>query len=306
MAEVLEKQYAVRKIAERQETLLELAHEALQAAPADQAQVTIYASDSALTRFANSEIHQNTFEREATATVKARIGQSEGCSSTNHLTKEAMQHIAEQAAAAAKVSQPNPDLADFPAGPQEYPFQVDYFEATAATTPEDRANKVVAGLEVNSEQAFTSAGTLSTSQVNVAIVNSRGIAAAYNTTMARYTVLWSGPDSSGYRESTTRDIRDIDVEELSAQALATAMRSANPDSSIPAGKYTVVLGSDCIATMLNFLAWLGFSGKDYVEGSSFICGKMGEQVTGPDITIVDDPLDERTLGLPCDAAGVPK
>lgn len=306
MTEVLEKQYTARKVAHRQDELMELARAALKASAADQTQVRIVASDSALTRFANSAIHQNTFEREATVTINARIGQREGVMTTNVLTAEGMRDAVAKAAAAAQVSPPNPDLADLPEGPREYPFQVDYYEATAACTPEERAKKVIAGFEVCDDKAFSASGTLSTAGMNFIVANSRGIEAAFNTTVAKYTVLWTGPDSSGYAEKTSRNIADIDTAGAAVRALATAKRTANPRRDLPAGEYTVVLGPECVSTMLGFLSWLGFSGRDYNDGASFMCGKMGEPVTGGEITIINDPLDPRTLPTPCDAAGVPR
>lgn len=306
MAEALEKQYTARKVLSRQDELLELARAGLAASSADQTQLRVVASDSALTRFANSEIHQSTFEREALVTVTARIGQREGVATTNRLAKDGILAAVEQATAAARVSEPNPDLADFPEGPRDYPTQVDYFEATAACTPEERAKKVVAGFNVNNDPGFTAAGTLSSGQVNCVIANSRGIEAAYNTTNSKYTILWTGPDSSGYHEHSSRNVNDIHTESVSVAALATALRSAKPRSDIPEGRYTVVLDAECIATMLNFMCWVGLSGKDYLDGASFMCGKLGEPVTGSDFTLADDALDPRTLGLPCDAAGTPK
>jgi predicted Zn-dependent protease len=306
MAEVLEKQYNAKKVNQRQDELLELARTALKASGADQTQVRILSSDSALTRFAGSKIHQNTLQREANVVVSARVGQREGRAVTNRLDKEAISQAARQATQTAQLSAPNPELADYAEGPQEYSFQVDYFEATAACTPEDRAKKVIQGFEVSDDAAFTASGTLSTSQMNFVLANSNGIEAAYNTTFAKYTVMYTGPNSSGYSEQSSRSINEIDTADCAVHALATARRSANPRNDIPAGRYTVILNAECVATLLNFLAWLGFSGKAYVEGSSCFSGRLGEPVCSPDVTIVDDPLDPRTLGVPCDAAGVPK
>lgn len=306
----LEKQYTARRIASRQDELLALAREALSACPADQVAVRIHAADTALTRFASSEIHQNTFERSASVRIEARIGSAgglrQGVVTTNRLDRDGVQLAAEQAAAAATLAPPNAQLADLPQGPLDYPFQVDFYEATAACDPVARAKHVIRGFEVSEEPTYTAAGTLSTGQVNLVIANSRGVEAALNTTQARYTVLYSGPDSSGYAEATSRNIGDIDTEEQAVRALATAVHSANPRPDVPAGRYSVVLGPDCVATLLGFLSWLGLSGKDYLEGASFMYGRMGEPICGNNITLVDDALDSRTLGLPCDMAGVPK
>ena len=307
MADVLEKQYTAKKVAAQQDHLLELARTALAASPGDQTLVRIASSDSALTRFANSVIHQNTFEREAGLTVEVRFGQREGSAATNKLTPDGVKAAVEQAAAAARVAEPNADLAEYATGPREYPFQVDYYENTAACTPEERAKMALAGFAVNDQpDDFSASGTLSTSQINFVIANSLGIEAAYNTTRARYTVLYTGGDSSGYAEQTARDVKQLDTAGSAVKALATAKRSANPRSDVPIGRYTVVLEPECVSTMLGFLTWLAFSGRQYVDGSSALCGKLGEQVTGQDITITDDALEPRTLGMPCDMSGLPK
>jgi len=306
MAEALEKQYSAGKVRKAQEEYLHMAQEALATSGADQTVVRLIASDSALTRFANSEIHQNTFEREAQVMVNARLGQREGIATTNKLTAAALKETVDQATAIAKISEPNPDLVDFPDGPHKYPLQVEYHEPTAACTPEERASMVIAGLAVNDTEEYKAAGILTTGQVNVVIANSRGIEAVYSTTNARYTVQWTGLDSSGNAECSSRSVGDLDTVGSAVAALATAKRSANPRRDVPAGRYTVVLGPECVATMLNFLTWVGLSGRDYNDGSSFMCGKLGELVTGREITLADDPLDARTMGLPCDMAGMPK
>lgn len=306
MAEALEKQYSAGKVRRSQEELLQMAQDAVRQSPADQTQIRLIASDNALTRFANSEIHQNTFEREANVQVLARNGQREGQVTSNRLTPAALKEAVEQAAAAARISEPNPDLADLPEGPRKYPMQVVFSEPTAACTPEERSAMVVAGLQVNDTNEFKAAGTLTTGQVNVVIVNSHGIEVAYSTTSARYTVQWTGSDSSGYSERSSRNVGELDTVAAAVEALAVAKRTAKPRNDLPAGRYTVILMPECIATMLSFLTWVGFSGRDYNDQASFMCGKFGELLTGRDITIVDDPLDPRTMGLPCDMAGVPK
>jgi predicted Zn-dependent protease len=308
--DALEKQYTARRLAARQDELLTLAREALRASDAEQTQVRISVSDNALTRFAGSAMHQSTFERQASATVTARVesagGLQEGVVSTNKLDRASLAEAAQQAAAAARLSPPNSELADLPQGPYDYPFQVDYYEATAASSPQDRARLVIKGFEASEDPAYTAAGTLSTGQLNMAVANSRGVEAALNTTIARYTVLYSGPDSSGYAEATTRNVAELDTEALAVRALATARVTANPRNDIDAGHYTVVLGPECIATLLAFLSYMGLSGRDYLDGASFMYGKIGEPICGPNVTLMDDALDPRSLGIPCDFAGVPK
>ncbi|MEZ5337980.1 MAG: TldD/PmbA family protein [bacterium] len=306
MAEVLEKQFTTKKLMQRQDELVTLARHALQSSEADQTQVNIITSDSALTRFANSEIHQNTYEREASLGITVRLGQREGRVSTNVLTHESVAATVARAVAAARISQPNPDLAELPSGPFDYPFRVDYHEATAACTPEERADMVIKGFAAGEDEEFRASGILRTGQLNCVVANNLGVEAAVHSSTARYQVVWGGANSSGKSDVEVRNIREIDVQEHSTRAYAVAKKSQNPRNDIEPGRYTVVLGPNCISTMLGFLAGLGFSGRRYNDGASFMSGNLGQPVTGPQITITDDPLDERTLSLPFDNAGVPR
>lgn len=308
--ELLEKQYSARKIASRQEELLNLAREALRSSGADQTQVRIMATDNGLTRFAGGQMHQSSFERNAVAQVACRVagsgGLQEGTAATNRLSADGLKEAAGQALAAARLAPPNPDLAELPQGPFDYPFAVDYYESTAACSPEERAKRILKAFAVNDDAAFTAAGYLSSGQTNFALANSRGVEVAWNTTAARFQILWTGPNSSGMREGLVRDISALHTDELSVAALAVAKRTANPRSDIPEGRYPVVLLAPCVGVLLGHLAGMGFSGKEYVEGGSFMSGRMGEPLTGGNITILDDALEPRTLGLPCDMAGVPR
>ena len=58
--------------------------------------------------------------------------------------------------------------------------------------------------------------------------------------------------------------------------------------------------------MLFFLGYMGMGALSVQEGRSFMCGKIGERVTGDKVTIWDDGLDPRGLPLPFDFEGMPK
>jgi predicted Zn-dependent protease len=183
--EVLGRKRLGGKVRKLQEELLHLAQDAVRQSPADQTQIRLLASDNALTRFANSEIHQNTFEREAIVQVLARSGQREGQVTSNRLTPAALKEAVEQATAAAKISAANPDLADLPEG-RAAPRRLCSANRQRPALRERSAMQAAA--EVGEDGEYKAAGTLTTGQVNVVIVNSRGIEVAYSTTSARYTV----------------------------------------------------------------------------------------------------------------------
>jgi predicted Zn-dependent protease len=114
-----------------------------------------------------------------------------------------------------------------------------------------------------------------------------------------------GDTGAGYAQAASRDVDEIDVEHVATTAIEKAIRSANP-IDMPAGEYVVVLEENAVADMLEFLGYIGFGALHYQEGRSFMCGRMGKDIMGKNITIWDDGYDERGFSFPFDFEGVPK
>lgn len=284
---------------------LEMAQAAIKQSSADETEVVVSASDSALTRFANSQIHQNNFERNANITVRAAMGKRVAKASGNILSKEGLQAVVKDACALASVAAEDDNWAGLPEGEFQYPIKVNFFENTAQVTPAERAAALKDVFDT-AGSAYEAAGTLSNSVITMVVANSHGVKAFCNTTSSQITCLYTGADSSGYGEDFQRDFSKLTISECARHAYEKAEASRNPSSEVGVGKYTVVLEEEAVATMLMFLSWLGFSGKSYQDKESFLVGKLGTQITGANITLYDDASDPRTMGLPFDFEGVPK
>jgi len=94
--------------------LRRFAETVLAATDADQAEVVIYNGVSALTRFANSYIHQNVEERDLTVSVRAVLGKKIGVASTNILTPGGLHTVSESAVALARLQKDNDDFRSLP------------------------------------------------------------------------------------------------------------------------------------------------------------------------------------------------
>ncbi len=70
--------------------LKKIADRILAASTADQTEVLLFANDSALTRFANSYIHQNVAQTSVDISVRAVIGKKIGVAATNILSDESL------------------------------------------------------------------------------------------------------------------------------------------------------------------------------------------------------------------------
>ncbi|OLC58269.1 MAG: hypothetical protein AUH85_00990 [Chloroflexi bacterium 13_1_40CM_4_68_4] len=273
---------------------------ALAAASGDEVEVLVLSRDLGLTRFANSEIHQNM--RIASADVRVRVVRDKRVATvwTNRLEDEGVERAARDASEKALVSPENPEWGGLP-GPASYP-RVDVFDdETAATTPERRARLVGAICDPSFERKFRAAGYVSTTVTEVAVANSHGVWAYQPATIAEAQAVVLGDAGSGYGGRLDARVGAIDAEGVSREAIDKAVRAQSP-RELPAGDYEVVLEPYAVADIVEFLGE-ALTGLALEEGSSFVAGRFGEKVTGEAVTLVDDPLDRECLPQAFDFEG---
>lgn len=284
--------------------LLSLGECALTASGADAVEVLLTRSDTALTRFAESQVHQNTARVDGEARVRAVVdGSRIGVVATNDLSPAGLREAAAAAVEAARVTPPDADFAGLAPAAAYGTAGLDD-PATAGATPADRAALVTAMLR-HLGAGMVAAGTAETGRHEVAVVNTLGVAAYHASTRAALTVLVSGGDSTGWGEHTDAAISKIDANAAAARAVAKVERGRSPRDVEP-GDWQVVLEPPAVSALVEWLCWLAFGGRDVVEGRSAVSGRIAEQVCSPLVTIVDDPLSPSMLGQPFDAEGTPK
>lgn len=95
-----------------QERAQEIVEAAISACRADAVEAVLMSDVDNLTRFANSEIHQNASVSSDILYVRAICGKREGWATTNQLTSEAVRDAAALAVEIAMVQPENPDFPD--------------------------------------------------------------------------------------------------------------------------------------------------------------------------------------------------
>ena len=270
----------------------------------DDVEVVLMHEWGGLARFAKSEVHQSTYREDTDVRVRVVSKGRIGVASTNELSSEGAARAAASAKEMAEVVSADllwPGMAP----PAEFESADRFWDSTAESTPEQRAD-AVAALVGRCPRGFTAAGAFETQAVEVGIANTRGqFCFAPFTKASLTTVITGGEGGSGFSETFSGDIADIDAQEVGARAADKAVRSQNPVALEP-GAYTTVLEPAATATLVGFLAWIGFGGRDYLEGRSCFSGKAGQRVAVPGVTIVDDAMDAGTVGVPFDFEGVPR
>ena len=276
----------------------------LNASRGDQADVEIFAGDSALTRFANNYIHQNVEQSDVDVRVRVVIGQKIGVASTNETSDEALRRVAARAFELAEHQRENEDFRSLPR-PQPVPHADAFVERTARCGPEERAGVVQQICDAASRAALTAAGAYHTTAHEFAVASSLGVWGYHRQTQADINTVVMSDTSSGYAARASKDVADIDGEDVAREAVDVALRAVNPRTVEP-GEYEVLLSPYAAVDLLDFFSYLSFGALPFIEKRSFMSGRIGERVMGENVSIWDDGLSPEGIEEPFDFEGVPK
>jgi predicted Zn-dependent protease len=256
--------------------------------------------ESALTRFANSRIHQNVAEDDSSVFLKVIVDGRYASASTTQTAPDALGRLVDRTIEAATLRPPDPQwpgLAPSAAAPD-----VEHWDdATADASPDERAEIVKAFVQADPD--LEAAGFCSTAGRHVALANSAGQRVDSRHTSATINGIHRTGASDASATFTSVRIADLDGARAGSEAAARARATAEGVDVEP-GTYEVVLAPGCLANMLQFLAYAGFNAKAHLDGTSF--AHLGEEQFDPSVSIWDDATDPRTLGLPFDNEGTPK
>jgi len=270
------------------------------ASPTTEAEVTVDQTDLALTRFANSFIHQNLAESISTVRLRLHTDGRTATGSTTVTDGDGLRALVERTVTAALLCPPDPlwpGLA--PAATVAPAPPVD--EETAYADPGARAARVRAF--VLAADGLEAAGYCSTLRWAISFANSAGQSATAETAEAAMDAIARAGTCDGVARLAANRLADLDGAVLGARAAAKAVASKDP-VELPPGRYEVVLEPTAVVDLLQLMAIYGFNGKSVAERQSFV--ELNAAQFDPAVTLVDDPLDAGGAGLPFDVEGTPK
>jgi PmbA protein len=271
---------------------------------ATQAEVLVQSGYSRLTRFANSQIHQNVAETNSAVNLRVVIGKRIGVASTNRLDDESLRRLAESATRIARLQPELPDFKSLPEPGQIRPAKGSYSQATADATPEDRAaaaREAIAAADAAGVKAY---GSYRTESERVTLANSLGIRADEERTLAHQITVAMGADGeAGYAEGAAVDHTTIDARAIGEEAAQKA-RASRGATQLEPGDYPVVLEEYAVVDLLDMLGFLGFSALAVQEGRSFY--EKGRRIGSDLVSIWDDGLDPAGTPAGFDYEGVEK
>jgi PmbA protein len=272
---------------------------------ADGVEVLFAGSASGLTRFANSEIIQNTHRTELRAYVRVHTQGRVASASTNQFDEGHMRAAAASALEAAEASLPDPDFPGLASpdtvGRAEGLFRWD--DATASTTPSERA-EAVRGI-LSATRGGNTSGIYETGAHAYSVINSEGIDCFDAYTRCVTTCLVDRDGATGWGEASSHSAADVDHLAAARRSSSKARAGASPQHAEP-GRYEVVLEASAVAVMIDYLSYAGCGAKQVIEGDSFLATRTGETVAGPVVTVADDAAHARSVGIGFDFEGVPR
>jgi predicted Zn-dependent protease len=284
------------------EKALEILEKGLKYSDADQMELLLLEEDFYLTRFAENVIHQNMARADHTVMARAVLGKKVGVAVTDKIEDEGIKKVVKDATEIAKNQKEDPDFVSLPQSVPA-PEIKGFYQSTHNFTPDDRAKGVKIAVEKCEKNNLVSAGAFQTETDVTAVVNSLGIRQFFQETKANFSLTTGRNEQSGWAQGFSREVKNLDISKISQIAVEKALLSENP-TELPPGEYTVILEEAAVASLLLFLAFLGFGAKTFTEGRSYM--KLDEKLTGDNITIIEDPYDPVMNGIPFDYEGVTK
>ncbi|HEY5349821.1 MAG TPA: metallopeptidase TldD-related protein [Candidatus Lustribacter sp.] len=281
-----------------------LARRALERSRADQTEVSVTASDQALTRFTHGISNQNVASHDVTISVRAIVGNRTGVASSNDPRETSVDALVERAAALAELAPPDPLVPVLPAGAPVTEPRGCYDARTAGAEPSQRAARCKTAVDLAVAAGYWSAGYVSTAAQGLTVANSSGALASFDGTDAAINVKVTAADSTGYAEQYAAAIGDVDAAAAGARAVGKARGTAAPRSVDP-GEWTVILEPAAIGELLAYLV-SHFSAQNFSDGSSFFSGALDQSYFDERFSLYDDYAHPLAPSMPFDFEGQPK
>jgi predicted Zn-dependent protease len=273
-------------------------------AGASQAEAVVIARRSALTRFANNELHQSVAEDDTVVSLRFVDGQRIGVASDNRHDDAALRELA---GVAGQIARLQPEQAWFESlpGPGPVPL-VDgaWAETTATAGPERRAEAAAAVIAAAAGVDARAYGLVETGEQTITVVNSLGIEVSEPRSRSQVLTVMLGPgEGSGYAERVAVDIDALDASAIGHEAAERTAAMRDP-VELPAGDYPVVLDSYATMDIAMWLGLVGFNAQEVQEQQSFY--ERGKVVASPLVSLADDGQDRDGAPASFDYEGVAK
>ncbi|WP_210486552.1 TldD/PmbA family protein [Rufibacter aurantiacus] len=260
---------------------------------ADECEANLNGSKSGNVRYARNSVSTAGEAHTTSLVVQSSFGKKVGTATINEFDDASLEKVVRRSEELAKLAPENPEYMGV-LGPQKYITTNPYVEATAAITPDKRAEMVAQSISAAKAKELIAAGYLQDSVGFQSMMNSKGLFAYNKDTGVDFSLTVRTPDGtgSGYVSRGFNDVNKLNTATASAIAVTKATGSKGAKALEP-GKYTVILEPAAVAVMLENL-FFNMDARSADEGRSFLSkagggNKLGQKLVDERVTIYSDP-----------------
>ncbi len=285
----------------------ELADRVLGISDADITEVFITKQKYIVNRYANSFITQSTSVDDITIGLRVRYGNKVGVAYTDNTDEDALKQLFLKAKETAMHSKEDHELSEPPQDIDYEPESFSYDEELGEPDP-SRAERILSRV-ISSSGKFLAFGNMFQGRMEEFFMNSKGFKIYNRRTFASINVNFMDETykRSGWYQFASYRIGELEehLDSIVERAYRKAELNKDPVELKP-GRYTVIVEPIAFEEVMNFLAWFGFAGKPYIEGRSFLSGKLDSKVFSDKLTIYDNPEELSLFAMHVDYEGVLK
>ena len=286
---------------------LSILEDALKGSPADQTELVLSTDSTDVTRYANSEIHQNVSQLNTRLSVRVAVGRTTARVFTNSLRVGDLRRTIAEAVQLTRLQSPNPRFQPLPAPDMGYDMPAkspqSFFTSTAGLSAQERAEAIGWVIDAAAADGYRAFGAYRSSASELAVVSTTGVRSYASYTTAYLKALVEGSSGTGFSDAYDRDSDRIDSSKVGLDAIRKC-RANHDQREIEPGEYEAIFDPNAVADMVRFPAVWGMGARSVLDGQSFMSGMIGERVAGEMVSIWDDPTDPRCLPLAIDYEGI--
>jgi PmbA protein len=279
----------------------ELAARALGFADGDAVEVVVEHERSGFARFAESRLHQPALVEDLVVQLKIIHDGRLGVASTSRTSDDDLRALARRARTAAAQTLPNPRLQDLAP-----PICVSGLDLdTASVSANELAELAHEAISLKKPSGLELFGYVTSGLTTISIASTTGLEASQAMTDVSVVSVAAGEGISGYADAIAPRLSEVDPGAVAAEASEKALRTRKA-TAIEPGTYRVALEPYAVGLLLQTFSRIAFGALEFLDGVSYLSGRIGERVFDRGLTIVDDCDNPRSFPKAFDREGVPK
>lgn len=267
--------------------------------------VAIDYKDLSLTRYANSEIHQNMASVDGQVSITVFDLDRMATVVTNVLSEEAVLSALNAAELMLPLLPPTGMFFEQLEGFDEILVE-DYDDQFNVLWDTEARARAIGG-EIHKLPAdYIASGAFEVTHSALAWGNRKGVRRFVSGSSGHLEVMVTHQDgASGFADVIVKSASALSVVDAFAFARDKAQAGRSAEVLAP-GRYTVVLEPAAVNDLISYLGYIGCNSKFHIDGLSPFVGKLGDQVAVPAFNLEDMAGAEGMIRIPFDVEGYPR